>query len=76
MGYAGMKYKEVRFIVNDELTEAYVLIEALGDYPLGVQGWHHRTFPPSQTISDIIEGFRQESPVMWSQEAPREQTHD
>lgn len=75
MGAAGMKYREIRFVIEDELTQCYVLIEALGDCPLGVQGWHHKTFPPSVNVMQILEGFAKKEPggdpVLWSQEAPQ-----
>jgi hypothetical protein len=64
-------FREVRFVIEDELTQAYVLIEAGGDSPIGVQGWHHKTFPPSKSIVDIISGFAgDESPILWAQKAP------
>ncbi len=73
MGKAEVKYREWRFILEDELTQVYVLCEALGDCPIGVQGWHHKTFPTSKTVVDIItESFSEggESPIFWAQKAP------
>ena len=71
MGRASMEFKEVRFVIGPELTEAYVLIEAHGDCPIGVQGWHHKTFPPSKSVKDIIDGFGGgDDPVMWPLDAP------
>jgi hypothetical protein len=72
MGKASMATKELRFVIEDELTQVYVLIEAIGDCPLGVQGWHHKTFPASHSVLDILRDIaRSDDPVMWSQEAPR-----
>lgn len=71
MSYAGMKYREVRFVIEDELTQVYVYIEALGDCPLGVQGWHHKAFPASRSIQDIVATLGTDDPVLWSQEAPK-----
>jgi hypothetical protein len=49
-----------------------VHIEALGDCPLGVQGWHHKIFPASipidQLISKMFSG--DDEPVMWPLKAP------
>lgn len=70
MSYAGLKYREIRFILEDELTQAYVLIDAIGDCPIGVQGWHHKTFPPSVSIRDLVERFIDYAPVTWPLEAP------
>jgi len=69
MGKAYMKYREIRFIIEDELTQVYVFIEAIGDSPLSVQGWHHKTFPASRVIVDIINEDLANS-VMWGLEAP------
>ena len=63
-------FKEVRFVIEDELTECFVLIEAQGDSPLGVQGWHHKTFPVSVSAIEILQLFVKESPILWAQEAP------
>lgn len=54
MGKCESVIKEVRFIIEDELTQVYVLCDAIGDCPLGVQGWHHKTFPASRTIVDVL----------------------
>ncbi len=69
MGKCSAIIKEVRFVIEDELTQAYVACDAIGDCPIGVQGWHHKTFPASKSIIDIVKddisGF-----LLWSQEAP------
>jgi len=73
MGQAGMLYREIRFVIGAELTECYVLIDATGDAPLGVQGWHHKTFPASKSVQNIMEMWADgkiEEPVMWPQDAP------
>lgn len=69
MGRASMTFRELRFIVEDELTHCYVFIEAHGDAPLGVQGWHHRTFPPSYAVVDIISKELSQA-ALWGLEAP------
>ncbi len=64
-------YKEVRIVIEDELTQVYVLIEATGDSPLGVQGWHHKTFPASKNAIEILNSFTKDSPVLWPLDAPK-----
>ena len=64
-------FREVRFVIEDELTQCYVRIEARGDSPLGVQGWHHKTFPASMPAIDILKSFAgTDDPILWAQEAP------
>lgn len=71
MGKAGVNYREIRFVIEDELTQVYVLCEALGDCPMGVQGWHHKTFPPSVAVADMVTTiFTKDDPVLWPQQAP------
>ena len=70
MGKASMEYKEIRFVIEDELTQVYVLIEAHGDCPLGVQGWHHKTFSASKSIIDIANSNEFENSFLWPLNAP------
>ena len=71
MMWAGQRYRELRFVIEDELTQVYVLIEALGDCPLGVQGWHHKTFPASKSVQQILEeGVKGDDPVLWPLSSP------
>ena len=72
MAWAGQKYRELRFVIEDELTQVYVAIEALGDCPLNVQGWHHKTFPASMNVMQIMEAVfgGKDSPVLWPLNAP------
>jgi len=56
-------------VIKDDLTECYVLIEGLGDVPIGVQGWHHKTFAKSVSAKDILEQFVKDS-VLWDMGAP------
>ena len=73
MAAAGMKYRELRFIIEDELTQVYVFIEALGDCPHTVQGWHHKTFPATIPVAGLLPKMFDEDddPVMWPGKAPR-----
>jgi hypothetical protein len=74
MGNAGYATRELRFIIAEELTHAYVLLEAQGDCPIGVQGWHYKVFPASMSVADILRamsrGNSNNEPVLWPQEAP------
>ncbi len=69
MGSASMTFREMRFVIEDELTHCYVLIEAHGNAPLGVQGWHHKVFPPSKPVIEIISQELQQA-ALWGLEAP------
>lgn len=72
MANAAVEYREIRFVIEDELTQAYALAQALGDCPLGVQGWHHKTFPKSVPVADILaKMFGEDSCILWPLDAPR-----
>lgn len=72
MSYAGMKYKELRFIIEEELTQVYCFIQALGDCPIGVQGWHHKTFPASMSCDKIVAVmFTSDDCVLWPLDGPQ-----
>ena len=70
MGYCGAEIREIRFIFEEELTQVYVLVNAIGDCPIGVQGWHHKTFPASKTAADILQNDLPKDYLLWAQEAP------
>lgn len=71
MAPAGAIFKEIRFVIEDELTQCYVAIQATGDAPLGVQGWHHKTFPASKSVLEIVSGFSgEDDPLLWPLNAP------
>jgi len=71
MGKCSSIIKEVRFVIEDELTHCYVLIDAVGDCPLGVQGWHHKVFPASVPAIAIFQKHFDDH-LLWGQEAPGE----
>lgn len=54
MGKCEAIIKKVLFVIEDEVTQCYVAVQADGDCPNGVQGWHQKTFPASVAIVDII----------------------
>lgn len=72
MGAAAVEYREIRFIIREHWTEVYVLCQALGDCPLGVQGWHHKESYPGVPIEQILhEMFTSgEDPILWPPKAP------
>lgn len=73
MGACKAYYREWRFVIDDDLTHAFVWIDAIGDCPLGVQGWHYKAFPTSVPVQQIlVEAFKtgDERPIDWPQKAP------
>ena len=72
MGKATYEVLEIRFVIKPELTEAFFFFQGHGDVPLGVTGWHHKTFPASVAVIDIIKahGEGKEDPLLWPLEAP------
>lgn len=62
--------EEVRFDTRDEeLTEVYVCVRAEGDCPMGVQGWHHKTFPARLSAVEIYKEHFTDF-LLWPQAAP------
>jgi len=70
MAPSSAKIKEARFIIEDEQTQVYILFQAEGDSPIGVQGWHHKTFPSSMSVIDIMNSLVDDDPLLWPQKAP------
>ena len=70
MANSSYEVKEIRFVIKDELTECYVLVQAYGDSPIGVQGWHHKTFPASMSCLDILGSPEFRDHVLWPLDAP------
>ncbi len=72
MGKASAEVLEIRFIIEPELTQAYFLYRGHGDVPLGVTGWHHKTFPKSVPVVDILkaDSIAKDDPLLWPLEAP------
>ena len=69
MADAGYVVSEVRFIFEEGLTQVYVCLLAQGDCPIGVQGWHHKTYPASKSADAIFPELARDC-VLWPQEAP------
>lgn len=72
MANSSVEIREVRFLIEPELLQVYVRMDAFGDSPIGVQGWHHKTFPPSLNLQDVLQLWAdgKEEPILWSQKAP------
>lgn len=72
MAHSGVIYREFRCVILDDFTECYVLMDATGDSPLGVQGWHYKVFPKNMSVQDILlEAFTgEENAILWPQKAP------
>lgn len=69
-----IEYKEIRFIVDEDLTHCYVLINNLSnDGMLGVQGWHYKAFSEKYSTMDILKKWADglEEPLLWPQKAPK-----
>ena len=64
--------KEMRFVIEKEMTHAYYLYEAIGDNcPPHVAGWHHKAFFPDVSIIDIISSGVDE-PMSWPLSDPED----
>lgn len=73
MGVCETNYREIRFVLENELTQVYILVETTGDCPNGIQGWHHKTFPESITIEDILKKMFtvEDDCIGWKINAPK-----
>lgn len=75
MGACHTFYDELRFDVRDpHLTHVYVYIRAEGDCPHMIQGWHHKAFPSTTSVQEILSamgsGDQEAEPMMWPLKAP------
>lgn len=68
------EYQEIRFDLRDpDQTHVYVWIENLSkDGMLGVQGWHHKAFPASMSVMEIVNEWAKDrtAPLMWPLKSP------
>jgi hypothetical protein len=64
--------RELRFVLEKELTHVYIFCEAVGDCPLGVQGWHFKTFAASVSAIDVLTmiGKGEEEYLLWPLNGP------
>lgn len=75
LGRATMSYREVLVRLEDEQTRVFVFIEASGDVPFGLHGWHAKSFAPSYTALELLSMWvaRAEKfgePALWPQGKP------
>lgn len=70
MGKCESTIKKVLFVFEPELTQVYIAVDAVGDCPIGVQGWHHKTYPASKNILEIMQEEEFRRYLLWSLEAP------
>jgi hypothetical protein len=54
---------------DEQITGVYVWLEASGDCPMGVQGWHYKVFPARIPLVEILQS-RLNDVVLWPQQAP------
>ena len=62
--------REIRFLIEDRLTHVYVLIDADGDCPAGIQGWHHKTFAAVESVQDVVARMVEDLAILWPLQAP------
>lgn len=67
MGKCAVTYREIRFIISDTGTTAYVYMDATGDCPIMLHGWHKKAFNVSTTVLDVIQSWNagEEDPLLW-----------
>ena len=70
MANSKYNFREVRMVYEDDVTHCYVYLEALGDCPIYVQGWHYKAFPASVPGCDIFENQVLEA-IKWPLAAPK-----
>jgi hypothetical protein len=69
MADSGYNFREFRVVYFDDITHCYVFLEAIGDCPVGVHGWHYKAFPPTISGQEIFLISAREA-VMWPLKAP------
>lgn len=55
VGKCSTAIREIRFVIADERTEAFVFVEAEGDCPHMIAGWHREEFPAALPVTAILE---------------------
>lgn len=69
MANSSYAFKEVRFVIEDDVTKVWVLLIAHDDNPIGVHGWHYKEFPDSVPVVDIAQRYIEDA-VMWDRQNP------
>jgi hypothetical protein len=70
MANSQAEYKELRFKIKPDKTEAYAFIECK-DMPM-VTGWYFKEFPLSLSIVGILKTMPAESALSWEKRSPGE----
>jgi len=73
MGTSHVEIAEIRFVFEPELTQVYIFVRDLTpiETPVGVAGWHHKTYPKTLSTLDILNKMRKgDDPIMWDKGAP------
>ena len=70
MADASHSFTELRFIVGPERTEVYVYLDVKGDMPIGVEGWHHASFPATTSTVQWLDGGGLEDVLEWECKPP------
>jgi len=70
MADAGYQFKWLMVDTSDEqVTHVYVWLEALGDCPVHVQGWHYKAFPARVSTVEVLQKHLGDV-VLWPLNAP------
>ena len=57
MGKCESEIKKVLFVIEKDTTHCYVSVQAYGDCPVDVQGWHHKAFAAKFSAVDIMTKY-------------------
>jgi hypothetical protein len=70
MANTGYNFREIRMVYAKDMTHCWVYLEAIGDCPLNVQGWHYKAFPIT-VVGERI--FTKEIPkcIEWPLDPPK-----
>lgn len=70
MGKCSSKIRWLKFDLSDEeITHVYVMVDAEGDCPIGVQGCHYKAFPARVSAIEIITNDLKDH-LLWPLKAP------
>lgn len=69
MGECKQEFMEVQFVIEPETTECYVRLKAIGDCPINLDGWHHKSFHKDVSVLDILKDHVPDA-ALWENKAP------
>jgi len=73
MGTSHVEIVKFLAVFEPELTQVYVAVRDLTPYetPVGVAGWHHKTFSAKTNLPTILQRMAKgDDPLLWPLEAP------